>query len=180
MVGMQTSPRYEFRAIAPDVLRQLRQRDDCGRVPKLHVDDAGGNPLRCCLTRSRPGERVALVSYAPLRRWAAETGAQPWAYDETGPVFIHPEPCGGPSGAGYPTAMGGERRVFRAYTADGRIAGGRLLDHYDSERPEPAEAVLRELFADREVAVVHVRAVEFGCFDFEVRRRPRDDMSMSP
>ncbi|MGW3510169.1 DUF1203 domain-containing protein, partial [Streptomyces sp. NPDC000994] len=31
-----------------------------------------GAPLRCCLRRSEPGERIALVSYAPLRRWAAE------------------------------------------------------------------------------------------------------------
>ena len=50
-------------------------------------------PIRCCLGRSRPYETIALVSYAPLRRWARETGARPGPYDEVGPVFIHPEEC---------------------------------------------------------------------------------------
>jgi Protein of unknown function (DUF1203) len=180
MVVMSTSLRYDYRAIASDVLDLLRHRDDAGRSPAVQVDEAGGNPLRCCLSRSRPGERVALVSYAPLRRWASETGAEPRAYDETGPVFVHPEACPGPAADGYPAAMGGERRVFRAYTADGRIAGGRLLDQYISERADAAEAVLAELFADPDVAVVHVRAVEFGCFGFEVRRRASDNPSTAP
>jgi hypothetical protein len=164
-----SATRYDYSAIAPDVLDKLRDKDDAGRRPRLLVDEDGGNPLRCCLTRSAPGESVALVSYAPLHRWAAETGADPGAYDEIGPVFIHPQQCGGPE-PGYPSPMGGERRVFRAYTADGRIAGGQLLDDHTSEQIGPAEAALDNLFADPDVAVVHVRAVEFGCFGFEVRR----------
>jgi catechol 2,3-dioxygenase-like lactoylglutathione lyase family enzyme len=66
---------YEIRAIAPDVLTELRERDDAGALPRLLVDEEGGSPLRCCLRRIDPGERVALVSYAPLRRWARQTGA---------------------------------------------------------------------------------------------------------
>jgi len=109
------------------------------------------------------------VGYAPLRRWATETGAEPGAYDEIGPVFVHPEPCKEPA-PGYPAAMGGERRVLRAYTSDGRIRGGLILDDFTSQRQEPTEAALDDLFADGEAAVVHMRAVEFGCFDVEVRR----------
>ncbi|MGH3659006.1 MAG: DUF1203 domain-containing protein [Micromonosporaceae bacterium] len=168
---MQPTSRYDYRAIDPDVLGQLRVSDDAGRRPRLLVDEDGGNPLRCCLSRSRPGESVALVGYAPLHRWAAETGAEPGAYDETGPVFIHPVPCAGPTGSGYPVPMGGERRVFRAYSPDGRILGGLLLDDHTSEQVEPAEEALDKLFAEPDVAVVHARAVEFGCFVFEVRRR---------
>ncbi|MEQ7126493.1 DUF1203 domain-containing protein [Actinopolymorpha sp. B11F2] len=169
---MQPTSRYDYRAIDPDVLGQIRVSDDAGRPPRLLVDESGNNPLRCCLGRSRPGEEIALVSYAPLRRWAAETGAEPGPYDETGPVFIHPVPCAGPSQSGYPVAMGGERRVFRAYSPDGRILGGQILDDHTSEQVELAEEALDKLFADPDVAVVHVRAVEFGCFDFEVRRPP--------
>ena len=33
-----------------------------------------------------------------------------------------------------------------------------------------AEQALAELFEDPDVAFVHARAVEFGCFTFEVRR----------
>jgi hypothetical protein len=80
---------FEVRAIAPDVLRELLWSDDSGKQPVLLTDAEGGAPLRCCLQPSQAGEQVALVSYAPLRRWAREVGAAPGPYDEVGPVFIH-------------------------------------------------------------------------------------------
>ncbi|CAM5468471.1 hypothetical protein SANTM175S_10443 [Streptomyces antimycoticus] len=65
------SENYQMRAIAPEVLKQLRITDDAGNPPRVVVDDEeGGSPMRCCLGRSRPYETIALVSYAPLRRWA--------------------------------------------------------------------------------------------------------------
>ncbi len=115
---------------------------------------------------------MALVSYAPLRRWARETGADPGPYDEMGPVFIHPEPCEGPpAGHGYPAAFAGIAKVFRAYSADGRILGGRLVGRDQTADAAAAGAVLSDLFGDPSVALVHARAVEFGCFTFEARRR---------
>ncbi len=130
-----------------------------------------GSPLRCCLRPVRAGERIALVSYAPLRRWAAVTGAAPGAYDEQGPVFLHAGECGGPAGPapGYPFARAGALRTLRRYNSEGQIVGGRLF-----EIPEDAEAgfdrAFDEAFTDPEVALVHVRALEYGCFQFEVRR----------
>ncbi|AYG82861.1 hypothetical protein DWB77_05049 [Streptomyces hundungensis] len=161
---------YTARAIEPATLSELRALDDAGRPCVPFVDPEGGDPLRCCLRPVAPGERIALVSYAPLRRWAAGAGVSPGAYDEQGPVFIHADPCEGPSGeAGYPFARAGALRVLRRYDGRGRIAGGRLL-----EIPQAAEsafdAALDEAFSDPEVALVHVRAVEYGCFQFEVRR----------
>lgn len=159
---------YEIRPIEPDVLDQLRERDDAGNPPRLLVDEEGGSPLRCCLRPIRPGEKVALVSYAPLRRWAARTGAEPGPYDEVGPVFIHPEPCGGYETPDFPVAVAQGRRVLRSYAADGRILGGRLAEPDPSARA--AQDVLAELFEDPKVALVHMRALEFGCFTFEARR----------
>ncbi|HXP19278.1 MAG TPA: DUF1203 domain-containing protein [Streptosporangiaceae bacterium] len=161
---------YQVRAIEPDVLGELRQHDDAGRAPRIMTDPDGGSPLRCCLRLSRAGERVGLVSYAPLRRWARRTGADPGPYDEVGPVFIHPGPCSGPDGTGYPAALAGSRRVLRAYSADGRIRGGRLAEPHEVSDAVTAGLVFQEMFADAEVAVVHARAVEFGCFTFEIRR----------
>ncbi|WP_409057732.1 DUF1203 domain-containing protein [Streptomyces sp. SYP-A7185] len=157
--------------ITPTALEELRAQDDAGHPAHPYVDMEGGSPLRCCLRPVAPGERIALVSYAPLRRWAARTGATPGAYDEQGPVFIHAEECEGPAtGSGaYPFARPGALRTLRRYDAQGRIVGGRLL-----EIPDPAAAgfdeAFAEAFADPEVALVHVRAVEYGCFQFEVRR----------
>lgn len=153
----------EIRAIAPETVRDLLKRDDAGMPPRLLTDREGGSPLRCCLTRARAEEEIALVSYAPLRRWAAANGVDPGAYDEQGPIFVHAGPCAGHTG-GWPAAHSAHR-ILRAYNAAGGIHEG----HYLAAGADP-EVALKEVLADPEVAVVHVRAVEFGCFQFEVRR----------
>lgn len=167
----QLGQAFEVRAIEPAVLDQLRLVDDAGRPHEISVDASGGSPLRCCLRRSLPGEQVALVSYAPLRRWARQVGADPGPYDEVGPVFIHPLPCAGPDGIGYPAGFAGWPRVFRCYSAAGRILGGRLTREDEVRDPTAAARLLSEIFADPDVALVHARAVEYGCFTFEIRRR---------
>ncbi|MFI6728659.1 DUF1203 domain-containing protein [Streptomyces sp. R-74717] len=163
--------------IAPATLKELRDIDDTGRPLRPYTAredgvplDCVGSPLRCCLRAIEPGERVALVSYAPLRRWATATGAAPGAYDEVGPVFIHADECGESRGAQvYPFARPGALRTIRRYNAEGHIVGGLFF-----EIPDNAEAgfdqVFGEAFAEPEVALVHVRALEYGCFQFEVRR----------
>jgi Protein of unknown function (DUF1203) len=166
----QTTRCFEVLAIDPAALAGLRAIDDAGHAPRLVADADGGSPLRCCLRASRPGESIALVSYAPLRRWAAQTGADPGPYDEIGPVFIHPGGCGGPAGPDYPAAFTGSRRMLRSYSAAGRILGGRLVEPDEVRDPAAAGRVLAEIFADPDVALVHARAVEFGCFTFEIRR----------
>ncbi|WP_411105526.1 DUF1203 domain-containing protein [Streptomyces sp. cmx-4-9] len=162
--------RYRARPIEEAALDELRTHDDAGvqRLPR--TDEEGGAPLRCCLRTSEPGERIALVSYAPLRRWAARTGADPGAYDEQGPVFVHAEACAGPApGGGYPFARAGAVRTARRYDARGHILGGQVLD-LAVDPDGVLERALDAAFADPAVALVHVRAAEFGCFHFEVRR----------
>jgi hypothetical protein len=170
--GAATTATFEVRAIDPSVLARLRVADDAGHAPRLVTEGAGGSPLRCCLRTSRPGERIGLVSYAPLRQWAGEAGADPGPYDEVGPVFIHPEPCDGPEGTGYPDEFIGWQRMFRSYRADGSILLGRLAPASELGDKAAAHRLLGEIFTDPEVAVVHARAVEFGCFTFEIRRVP--------
>ena len=157
---------YPARPIDQVVLKDLRSADDQGRKMVPVIDDEGGAMLRCCLRRSERGERIALVSYAPLRRWAAETGADPGAYDEQGPVFIHAQECAGPDGDDLPFTNA--HRTVRRYSAEGRILGGRLVEEPDGQ--DGFEAAFRKAFDDPAVALVHVRAVEYGCFLYEVRR----------
>jgi hypothetical protein len=163
-----TPPRtFTVRPIETSVVAELRVRDDAGRAPSNLVDTDGGSPLRCCLRLSRSGERLLLASYAPLRRWAAATGVDAGAYDEIGPVFLHAELCAGPDGDGWPEEMRGQPRVLRGYGADGRIVDGRVIE--EGEAPEPK---LHDLLADERVALVHARALVFGCFTFAVERAP--------
>lgn len=169
MNGMTST--YQPRPITPTALKELRVRDDAGRPIHPYVDEEGGAPLRCCLRLSVTDDRIALVSYAPLRRWAARTSAEPGAYDEQGPVFIHAQDCGGPApdSTGYPWARPGALRVFRRYDNRGRIIGGRMV-----ELPQDADTsfdrAFTEAFADPDTAQVHVRAVEYGCYHFRVDR----------
>ncbi|MGW7607125.1 DUF1203 domain-containing protein [Streptomyces sp. NPDC054766] len=154
---------YTAHPIGPAALKELRDTDDAGRRLAPLTDEEGGAPLRCCLRRSEPGERIALVSYAPLRRWAAETGAEPGAYDEQGPVFIHADACAGPATDALPFTNA--HRTVRRYSAEGHILGGHLV-----ETPTTFDEALTAAFTDPEVALLHVRAVEYGCFLYEVRR----------
>jgi hypothetical protein len=165
---MTTATTYTAQPIAPRVLNELRTTDDAGRPTAPFTDPEGGAPLRCCLRRSEPGERIALVSYAPLRRWAADRGVDPGAYDEQGPVFLHAEECAGPdTDAALPFTNA--HRTVRRYCAEGRILGGRLV-----EEPAGFQQALAEALDDPAVALVHVRAVEYGCFLYEVRRDSAD------
>jgi hypothetical protein len=163
---MLTTTQTEITAIDGTVVAALLELDDAGHKPRFLTDTDGGSPLRCCLRLSRPGEDVALVSYAPLRRWAQERGVDAGPYDETGPVYIHTEPCGGRVDSGYPAELRGSQRMLRAYSADGRILSGVQVQPDDD-----VDGVLEDLLADPQVAVVHGRAVAFGCFTFEAHRR---------
>ncbi|WP_329439343.1 DUF1203 domain-containing protein [Streptomyces sp. NBC_01426] len=167
-----TTTKYTVLPVDTGVLKELRIADDAGRpcAPYIATRDDEGSPLRCCLRPIALGERIALVSYAPLRRWAAARGADPGAYDEQGPVFIHADDCGGfAPGATYPFDRPGALRTVRRYDARGHIAGGRLLE-IPVDATAGFDAAFDGAFHDPDVMLVHVRALEYGCFHFEVRR----------
>lgn len=148
-----------FEPIPPVELHQLRAAgvDEAGNRLAVQVDTEGGNPLRCCLRESDPGERVLLISYAP-------PGTR-GAYTERGPVFIHAEPCGGYlTPAEYPPGLRHRQQVVRAYDWEGRIADGVLVN--DGQH---AMTVIGELLARPDVALVHLRNVGYGCYNFAVR-----------
>ena len=122
---------------------------------EVSVDHEGGAPLRCCLRDSRPGERLVLALVTP-------PGPQ-GAYAESGPVFLHAEPCGGPDQPGYPEEFRRRTQVFRAYSDDGRIVGGRVVKPEDDQ-----ETIAEELLAEADVAYLHSRNVVFGCYMFAI------------
>lgn len=167
---------YTAQAIPADVCKALRAADDLGVTRAPFADEEGGSPLRCCLRKSVAGEEIVLVSYAPLLRWAEETGADPGAYLEYGPVFLHAGECSGPeSGDVYPLAMHGRPRVLRAYDGQGCILGGEVVDVPREEAAEAVDAAVAKLFDDTAVAVIHVRAVQYGCFLLRIDRIDRID-----
>lgn len=149
-----------FEPIPPGELQEIRTAglDEAGNRLTAQTDAGGGSPLRCCLRDSGPGERVLLIAYTP----PGTSGA----YAERGPVFIHSDPCDGyQTPHRYPPGLSGRQQVVRAYDQCGRIADGVLAA--DGDR---VETVIHELLARPDVALVHVRNVGYGCYNFAVRR----------
>lgn len=146
--------------IPPDELHRIRAAgiDEAGNHLVPQADTEGGNPLRCCLRETRPGEEVLLIAYTP----PGTSGA----YIERGPVFIHADSCEGYLSPGlYPVGLSHRQQVVRAYDHEGRISAGVLVDNGDQ-----AVAVIHEMFGRPDVAFAQLRNVGYGCYNFTVRR----------
>ena len=122
----------------------------------LTADSPNSYPCRHCLRWANPGERVILFTYAsvPPNR----------PYSETGPVFVHAEPCERYDGVHeYPPDFR-NGRVFRAYDADYN-----MIDAVVVNGSEP-EVVIEKLFENPETKFLQARSVTRGCYTFGVER----------
>lgn len=71
---------------------------------------------------------------------------------------------------GYPFSRAGALRTVRRYDADGHIMRLVRLMEIPVDEERGYDEAITEAFADPAVVLVHVRAVEYGCWHFEVRR----------
>lgn len=147
-----------IRPVSQAFLERVRAGvDDLGQPVEHHVAK-GGEPLRDCLRRAMPGERILLASYCPF------TVAGP--YKEYGPVFVSADPQDLPSLDALP--VHGEKPylgasfVLRAYSEDERIVDARLSS------PVAAAADLDALFAHAETAFVLARFAAYGCYALRI------------
>lgn len=160
----------EFFGLDDHAVRQLRiaKVDHAGNPVRPFVDDGDHWPLRCCLSTSRPGDRVAIVAFSPF----------PWnsAYRATGPVVIHADACAGSSAFSgrLPDQFQHQAKVLRAYGNDeprthtivyelGRLVGA------EYGRPDLIGQVA-EMLDDARVDFVHAYNVLPGCYAFGARR----------
>jgi hypothetical protein len=160
MTTTQTQQTLTVHAIDPARLDAVRAVgvDEFGN-PFTAYDAAGeGEPLRCCLRFARPGEQIALISWAPF------TEVSPWR--EVGPVYVHAEPCAGPGGSGVPGGLSRGPLLLRTYHADGSMD----YAHNTLIGADDVEPMLQDLLAHAEVATVHVRTVLPQCFLYAVTR----------
>jgi len=114
---------------------------------------SGGEPVRCCLRDADDGERLLLVNYEPP--------LPPSPYRETGAVFIHAQPCGGPADDGYQAQWRRRPQVLRAYDERGWIHPASTT--HDGTDPEGA---LARVLAAPGVVKVHSRNIAYGCYMF--------------
>jgi len=159
---LPTTPAAQPRIVAlpSDFLARVRASlDDLGQPVERHVA-SGGEPLRDCLRRARPGEAILLASYCPF------TVAGP--YKEYGPVFVSSEAQAMPDLDGLP--VHGERPylgasfVLRAYSREERIVDACLSS------PEAAADDLAKLFGREDTAFVLARFAAYGCYALRLER----------
>jgi len=98
---------------------RCNDHDDFGNAVVSRTAE-GGEPLRCCLTMARAGDRIALVSHRPM------TVGGPYA--EVGPVFVHTSECQAPAPDGFPMDFRDQRAVLRPYDAAGQMLDGVLAE----------------------------------------------------
>lgn len=122
----------------------------------LTADSPGSSPCRHCLQWAQPGEHVILLPYAAI------PSGHP--YSETGPIFVHANPCQRYSATNeYPSDFR-NGRVFRAYDSNYNIIDAQVMNG-----SEP-EAVIERLFQNPDTAFVDVRSVTHGCYTFRIQR----------
>jgi Protein of unknown function (DUF1203) len=154
---MQNS-KFRIVPLPTDVADAARQSATAGKPDHaiLIADTPGGYPCRHCLRLEKPGERVVLFPYA-----AIPPGCP---YSETGPIFVHAEPCQRYNMTNeYPAELR-NGRVFRAYNSqfdmiDAQVANG-----------SQPEAVIEKLLQKPETAFVDARSATRGCYTFRIER----------
>jgi hypothetical protein len=124
-----------------------------------HTELATGHgPCRQCLRAFTVGsDRRILFTYDPF--WGKEKLPLP------GPVFIHEHDCDRyREDAGFPVDMLSHRLTLNAYAPGRRLVAQRYVSNGVVE-PE-----LERLLRDRDVAYIHVRDTDAGCYDFRIER----------
>ncbi len=152
------SSAFRIVPLSTDVAEGARQLAKTGEPDHaiVVVDSPSGYPCRHCLRWAKPGERVILFPYASV------PPGHP--YSETGPIFVHAEPCERYAATGEYPADFRSGRVFRAYDADYNMIDAEVADGSDPE------AVFEKLLQNPKTAFVDARSVIRGCFTFRIQR----------
>jgi hypothetical protein len=138
-----------------DAARQAALRGE-GDHAIIVADSPRGFPCRHCLQFARPGERMILFPYAAI------PAGHP--YSETGPIFVHAEPCRRYDAVNeFPEELR-QGRALRAYNSKFDMIEAEVVNGCEPE--EVAEGLLQ----DPDIAFVDVRSVTRGCYTFRMER----------
>jgi hypothetical protein len=152
------SSAFRIVLLPSEVAEEARRAAESGAEDHtaIKADSATDYPCRHCLRWAQPGERVILFPYASIPR------GHP--YSESGPIFVHAEPCERYSATGEYPADFRNGRVFRAYDADYNMIDAEVANGNDPE------AVIEKLLQNPKTEFVDARSVTRGCFTFRILR----------
>ena len=154
------SPAFRVIAIPTDIAESVRatRRAPVYGHPASEEVATGFGPCRHCLRAFKAGaDRRILFTYDPFMQ--LEVLPLP------GPVFVHALHCERyAEDAGFPTDLRAHALTFNAY------ARGRHLVAQAYAENGSIDETIANLLARYEVAYIHVRNTEAGCYDFRIER----------
>ncbi|HWT56311.1 MAG TPA: DUF1203 domain-containing protein [Rhizobium sp.] len=132
--------------------------DAYDNLPETMISDGDGNPCRHCLRSIEAGEDMLVFAYRPF------PALQPYA--ETGPIFLHKQPCRRYAAEEIqpPMLAMSPDFIVRGYGANDRIVYGTGAVTGIADIPAYAETLL----ARPEIAYVHVRSARNNCFQCRI------------
>ena len=151
---------YRIYPLSGQVSAALKKtmRDQFGNEPKIEEAQSRRSICRRCLRRFNPGERRLLFKYRPFQKEGV--------FAEAGPIYIHESDCRPETEilASYPDEFRQLPLLLRAYTqGDGQV-DSKLIKDGD------AEAIIDTFFNDPQVAYLHLRDGESGCYYARIER----------
>ena len=154
---MKTSS-FRIVPIRTEIVEAARREAEAGAPDHVFVtaDSPRGYPCRHCLRWAKPGERMILFPYAAI--------APGRPYSESGPIFVHAEPCKRYAATREFPAEFRTGRVLRAYNSQHDIIAAEVANR------EGPEDVIERFLQEPETAFVHVRSASHGCYTMEVER----------
>lgn len=134
--------------------------DAYGLRPERRFTQGDGYPCRHCLGFIGVGEPYLTLAYRPF------PSLQPYA--ETGPIFLHGEPCPRYTASEVmpPVLTQSPDFILRGYGHDDRIIYGTGA----VTLREKVEDRARELLGKPEIAYVHVRSARNNCYQCRIDR----------
>ncbi|OWV94225.1 hypothetical protein ATY81_12290 [Rhizobium sp. R72] len=134
-------------------------RDAYGFLPETMVSDGPGHPCRHCLKNIDDGEELLIFAYRPFPE------LQPYA--ETGPIFLHTQPCERYAAAEVPPpVLTSPDFIVRGYNAENRIVYGTGAVTLTPDIGSYAAQLLERT----DIAYVHVRSARNNCYQCRIDR----------
>jgi len=134
--------------------------DAYGLTPERMTSDGPGHPCRHCLANIDAGKELFVFAYRPFPK------LQPYA--ETGPIFLHAEPCRRYQAEEVtpPVLETSPDFILRGYGQDHRIVYGTGAVTIKAA----IAAYAQQLLAYPEIAYVHVRSARNNCYQCRIER----------
>jgi hypothetical protein len=155
---MTTTP-FRIVPLATEIAEAARAAAAAGKPDHaiLITESSGTFPCRHCLTWGKPGERMILFPFASV------PAGHP--YSESGPIFVHAEPCERYRETDKYPADFREGRVIRAYNAEHEMIAAEAAN-----RTGP-EALIERFLEMPETVFIHVRSATRGCYTMGIERQ---------